>query len=181
MAIQRRLSLNSIDFWSKTWDEYKNGFGNVHGEYWLGNDDIHALTSQRGSEMLVWFFLESFSGEYRNVIYKGFRVENEANNYKLHTGVYSAGKETISSKSILKHDQMLFSTPERENDIHQSQNCASRYKSGFWFSNCYGATPNGAYGDTESLCKERGIHWIDWKGTTECMRQFRILIRKLPA
>ena len=33
-VIQRRLD-DSVDFY-RTWDQYKTGFGNVNGEYWIG-------------------------------------------------------------------------------------------------------------------------------------------------
>ncbi len=35
----------SVDFY-RTWDEYKFGFGNLQGEFWLGNDHIHKITNQ---------------------------------------------------------------------------------------------------------------------------------------
>ncbi|XP_062589450.1 angiopoietin-4-like, partial [Saccostrea cucullata] len=34
----------SVNF-SRDWEEYKNGFGDVHGEFWLGNEILHRLTT----------------------------------------------------------------------------------------------------------------------------------------
>ena len=28
------------------WDDYKYGFGNLTGEYWIGNENLHFLTNQ---------------------------------------------------------------------------------------------------------------------------------------
>ena len=29
-----------------TWTDYKNGFGDLYGEFWFGNDYIHQMTNQ---------------------------------------------------------------------------------------------------------------------------------------
>ena len=42
----------SVNF-NRTWDEYREGFGDLNGDHWLGNKHIHAMTRLRRNELLV--------------------------------------------------------------------------------------------------------------------------------
>jgi ficolin len=43
-VIQRRED-GSVDFY-RDWKAYKTGFGELSGEFWMGNDKIYELTNQ---------------------------------------------------------------------------------------------------------------------------------------
>ena len=79
---QRRID-GSEDFY-RNWTDYKNGFGNLTGEFWLGLDKIHRLT-QSGQNVLR-VDLESFENETRFAIYEKFFVGNETQHYILNVG-----------------------------------------------------------------------------------------------
>ena len=77
----------SVDFF-RNWADYKNGFGSISGEFWLGNDNIHALTSD-GSNVLR-IDMETFDGETRFAEYDGFSVDDNSTNYALRLSSYLA-------------------------------------------------------------------------------------------
>ena len=83
-AFQKRLD-GSVDFY-RGWDDYKRGFGNVNGEFWLGLDKIHRLTKQR-SRLRV--DLEDTTGKTAYAEYDFFGVASENSKYKLSLGIYS--------------------------------------------------------------------------------------------
>ena len=82
---QRRID-GSEDFY-REWSDYKNGFGNLTGEFWLGLDKIHRLTASGQNVLRV--DLESFENERRYAIFKTFLVGNETEDYILNVGQYT--------------------------------------------------------------------------------------------
>ncbi|XP_033367495.1 angiopoietin-4-like [Parus major] len=69
-VIQRRQD-GSVDF-NRTWNEYKEGFGDLHGEFWLGNDNIHRMTSQGDYSLRI--DLEDWNNKHKHAFYQVFRV-----------------------------------------------------------------------------------------------------------
>ena len=78
-VFQKRLD-GSVDFYLK-WADYKSGFGDLNGEFWLGLDKIHRLTLDNNSMLRV--DLEDFEGETRHAEYNLFGVTSEKDNYRL--------------------------------------------------------------------------------------------------
>ena len=84
-VFQRRLD-GSVDFYLD-WESYKNGFGNLKGEFWLGNDNLHGLTAT--DDTILRVDLEDFEGNKRYAVYTTFKVADEADKYRLLIGGYS--------------------------------------------------------------------------------------------
>ena len=82
---QRRLN-GSVDFYLD-WAAYKNGFGNLNGEFWLGNDNLHRLTAADNVTLRV--DLEDFDGKIRYAEYTTFKVADEGDKYRLLIGGYN--------------------------------------------------------------------------------------------
>ena len=84
-VFQKRMN-GSIDFY-RDWADYKRGFGNLNGEFWLGLDKIHRLTSSGGYKLRV--DLEDFAGNAVYAEYHSFEVKSEGTKYQLSIGNYS--------------------------------------------------------------------------------------------
>ena len=78
-VFQRRVD-GSVDFYRK-WTDYKNGFGNLTTEFWLGLDKIHRLSSSEQNVLRV--DLETFENETAYAVYESFSVGNESDGYRL--------------------------------------------------------------------------------------------------
>ena len=91
-VFQKRLD-GSVDFYLN-WTDYKQGFGNLSAEFWLGLDKIHRLTSQTNNKLRVE--LEDFEGNTAYAEYDTFAVADEADNYRLSIEGYDDAGELIS-------------------------------------------------------------------------------------
>ena len=139
------------------WGEYKVGFGNLTGEFWLGLDKIHRLTASRPSELRV--DIEDWSGNNFYAKYGDFVVGDEKSLYRLSAGSYSGS----AGDSFLPHDNFEFSTNDRDNDGDGEGSCAERNGGGWWFRSCHPSNLNGFYlGNKKSW---RGVIWYKNMGT----------------
>ena len=125
------------------WDEYKNGFGDVKGEFWLGNEKIHQLT-EIPSQLRVE--LETVSSGKKYAKYSNFTVTNEVSNYTLFVGFYSG----TAKDYLTYYSGMAFTTKDRDNDKYSSANCAVNYRGAWWFRGCTSGSVylNSNYGDS---------------------------------
>jgi len=84
-VFQKRMD-GSVDFY-RVWTDYKRGFGNLNGEFWLGLDKIHRLSSSGKYKLRV--DLEDFAGNTVYAEYDSFGVGSEGTKYQLSVGNYS--------------------------------------------------------------------------------------------
>jgi ficolin len=76
---------------------YSRGFGNLEGEFWLGNDNLHRLTDQGEYELRV--DLSDFENESSYAYYDSFSIADESDKYRLNLGSFNslstAGKKSV--------------------------------------------------------------------------------------
>ncbi|KAI8513522.1 hypothetical protein Bbelb_078460, partial [Branchiostoma belcheri] len=153
-VIQRRIN-GSIKFF-RPWKDYKEGFGDLEGEFWLGLDNIHALTRSFGSTLLR-IQVETFEGHWHIAQYDGFKVANESENYRMTAGRFTYGSNVPDSFSY--HDGANFSTFDRDNDGDEDVNCGKKEEG----NKCGLSNPNGLYHLGAYEGEENGIYWYFWR------------------
>ena len=89
---QRRQD-GSQDFYLG-WSDYKAGFGDVYGEFWLGLDKIHRLS--KSGQNVLRVDLMDFNGAERYAKYGKFSVADGSDKHRLNIGSYSGNFELKS-------------------------------------------------------------------------------------
>ena len=155
-VIQRRIDGNTNFY--RSWQQYKHGFGKLQGEFWLGNENLYVLSTQAlmegGSELNITMrSTHSWDVTYW-AFYRHFSLDSEAANYKLHIK-YSYG----NADSLTYHDNMEFSTFDRDNDKSATRNCARELHGAWWYNACAESNLNGFYDTREHGRKAEKVDW----------------------
>ncbi|XP_017047713.2 ryncolin-2-like [Drosophila ficusphila] len=163
-----RRTDGSEDFF-RDWNDYKNGFGKLENEFFLGLDKLHAITSLQSQELLV--LLEDNEGDRRYQLYDNFRIGSEQDGFALESLGNTSGN---AGDAMATHLGQKFTTKDRDNDKHATLNCATNYNSAWWYNACHHSNLAGKYGDNTH---GKGINWYQFKGHTYSLKRAQMMIR----
>uniref|UniRef100_A0A2K6U2C6 Angiopoietin 2 n=1 Tax=Saimiri boliviensis boliviensis TaxID=39432 RepID=A0A2K6U2C6_SAIBB len=168
--IQRRED-GSVDF-QRTWKEYKAGFGDPSGEYWLGNEFVSQVTNQQRYVLKILF--KDWEGNEAYSLYEHFYLSSEELNYRIHLKGLTGTAGKISSISQPGND---FSTKDADNDRCICK-CSQMLTGGWWFDACGPSNLNGMYyPQRQNTNKFNGIKWYYWKGSGYSLKATTMMIR----
>ncbi|CAC5377476.1 Fibrinogen-like protein A,Ryncolin-4,Angiopoietin-related protein 7,Angiopoietin-related protein 1,Ficolin-3,Ficolin-1-B,Techylectin-5A,Ficolin-2,Ryncolin-1,Tenascin-R,Fibrinogen-like protein 1,Angiopoietin-1,Fibrinogen C domain-containing protein 1-A,Tenascin-N,Ryncolin-3,Tenascin,Fibroleukin,Fibrinogen C domain-containing protein 1,Fibrinogen gamma chain,Ryncolin-2,Angiopoietin-related protein 6,Techylectin-5B,Angiopoietin-related protein 2,Angiopoietin-2,Microfibril-associated glycoprotein 4,Ficolin-1-A len=168
-VFQRRLN-GKVSF-NRGWSDYKDGFGTLKSEHWLGNEKLHNLTSQGSYELLI--MMEDFSNENRYAKYTNFKIGDEKTKFKMTFSTYTGD----AGDSLAHHNGRKFSTKDQDNDDHSGP-CAKWHKGGWWYGACHTANLNGLYLAGNDSASTIGINWKAWKGYNYSLESTTMMIRR---
>lgn len=169
LVIQRRFD-GSIDF-NRNWTEYRDGFGSIEGEFWIGLEIVHRLTKHRNCMLLIE--LQDLNGKYVYAQYDGLEIGSEEEKYSLNKlGKYSG---TAGDSLSRHHKGMMFSTKDNDNDKDPRKNCAVYVTGAWWFRSCLDSNLNGLYLDEN---KRKTITWYNYKKKLGGFKSTRMMIRE---
>ncbi|KAG8228055.1 hypothetical protein J437_LFUL007225 [Ladona fulva] len=171
-VIQNRYE-GTVDFF-RDWRDYKNGFGNLAGEFWLGLEKLHLITNTKVYELLIQ--LEDFDSQKAAAKYNSFAIASEAEGYQITLlGDYQGD----AGDSLSYHVGMKFSTHDFDQDEWLDGNCAQSRSGAWWYKGCEASNLNGRYlnGHLPPEYENQGIYWQDWLGPQYSLMKSRMSIR----
>ena len=132
----------SEDF-NRLWADYKFGFGNRCGEFWLGLDTMHSLTT--GGSYGLRVFLEAWNGDQFWSEYSSIMIGPESDKFRLTISGYTPHPTQPAGDSMTVHNNRLFTTEDQDNDNAVVYNCASAWNGGWWYDQGAVAKATGLY------------------------------------
>ena len=161
-VIQTRIDAST--HFGRSWNHYKDGFGDPNKNYWAGNEHIFYLTNQANYSLKI----DMIDTDNRMWIaeYKEFSISNEQNKYALHVDSYSGN----ATNSLKYSNNMAFSTMDSDNDM-SSTHCAKFYTSGWWYKHCHYSNLNGRYSVGSVWFNNELDEWIQMKYTSMKIRR----------
>lgn len=157
-----RREERQLDF-NRTWEEYRDGFGSLAADHWLGLDKLHLLTSSRAYELRFRVRLENGSVYYH--FYKDFVVRDQSAGYSFILGITDDMDRELGD-CLTPLMGASFSTYDNDSDGDNTTNCAQRHGAGWWFlgANCSSCNPLGPFINDTRLGVEAEAFWTDKMG-----------------
>lgn len=153
-VILRRVNGEGVPF-EQPWIQYRNGFGDLFYNFWLGLEKMRRLTKSANMELYIGLQRDG-SGDSQKACakYKVFEVGAESDHYPLFVDQFDdLDGNCVAGDSLSSHFNQPFTTVDMDND-DSHVNCAKLYASGWWFKNCQESNLNGKY--------DGGILWPAW-------------------
>ncbi|XP_071795550.1 ryncolin-2-like [Asterias amurensis] len=171
IVFQRRQD-GSVDFY-RNWTEYQSGFGDLHNEFWLGNDILRDLTGSGQWQLRV--DMDDWQSNRAWASYGEFAVTGDK--YTLHVGSYDA--QSTAGDSMAFSNGRAFTTKDKDNDAVSSYNCAEFYTGAWWYSGCHHTNPNGEYYEQADVSFGQGITWKYWTGQYYSLKKYNMKLRQV--
>ncbi|XP_035907033.1 fibrinogen-like protein 1 [Anopheles stephensi] len=169
-VIQNRQD-GSTDFY-RGYSEYRSGFGEFDGgDYWLGLDRIHNITSSGEYELFI--LLEDFEKNVTYARYDNFEIGSGNDFYPITKLDGYSGSAGDSYGSVVG---VLFSAYDLDLDNSES-NCAVSNRGAWWYTDCGQSNLNGLYlkglsGGTT------GMFWETFRGVNYSLKKSRMMVKR---
>eukprot|EP00058_Branchiostoma_floridae_P019755 XP_002605245.1 hypothetical protein BRAFLDRAFT_60409 [Branchiostoma floridae] len=148
-VIQRRVN-GSVSF-EKSWDDYRDGFGYVNGEFWLGLENIYNIVSQNTYDLRI--DLEDWDNKTAYAQYSNFNISNAFDRYRLSVGDYRG-----TAGDALNHEDL-----NTDGDFEYTHNRrvfhVESKRGGWWHEHTGICNLNGPYIEAKVPYRWDNIYW----------------------
>lgn len=134
-VIQHRFD-GSVDF-ANNWNMYVRGFGKTDGEFWMGNQLIYYLTTEKKNSLKIE--MTDLDGKLWVAEYEKFILLDDEK-FTLSVDGYHGN----ATDGLGYGNRMGFSAIDKDND-GASSHCAMYYMAGWWYKHCHYGNLNGRY------------------------------------
>lgn len=160
----------SVNFY-RSWRKYRNGFGSLEGEFWLGLEKINRLSRTMPHRLRI--DLTDFQNVHKFATWNTFMVDDEAHLYTLTARGFRDGG---IGNSLRYHSGRPFSTFDRDNDAW-ANNCASYFHGAWWYGACHHSNLNGKYYAAPGKHPNNyadGADWLTFRGHFESSQKVQM-------
>ena len=106
----------SVDFYQDL-TAYTQGFGDVNGEYWLGLDALHAMTSAKTYQLRA--DMSDWDGVTAHSLHAFMEVTDASDDYRLTVGAFLGGDG--GDCLLVQNQNMPFTTKDVDRDYHRKK------------------------------------------------------------
>ncbi|PAA65244.1 hypothetical protein BOX15_Mlig005727g1 [Macrostomum lignano] len=149
VVFQRHLD-NSLSF-AQNWHGYVKGFGDPSGNYWMGLEQLLAMTKDRHCQ-LIYEGVRIDNGKLMRGTFKRFGLHGADENYKLVLEDQEPGGDLWKGTAEY-FNAMQFSTFDADNDKYKGE-CTKEqgHNAGWWYKDCHRLNPNSWITTSPSFC-----------------------------
>ena len=131
ILMQQNLCDGSQNF-KRHWIEFRNGFDDSHGNFWVGNEKLHQLTSSarwklrieiQAADTKIWYYAE----------YSSFTLNSESDSYRIRVSGYS-GTAGDAFRNNFQVDWIT--NGYRFSTFDSDQSPGSCPGNGWWWNSC---------------------------------------------
>ena len=171
LVFLRRID-NTEDFPNRVWQNYRDGFGDLTGSFWLGLQSLHEITKRPATLRIS---LEDWDGNKRYAMYTEFSISGEADGYRLSIGAYSGD----AGNSLAYSNGSKFSTINWEQDSSSTWHCSQDFGGAWWYNNCMNSQLTGHYYASGEHKREykAGLYWYHWRGRYYSYKRAEMMLR----
>ncbi|XP_050511903.1 microfibril-associated glycoprotein 4-like isoform X4 [Diabrotica virgifera virgifera] len=169
--IQKRFD-GSQDFYLP-WRDYKFGFGDLVGEFWIGLENIYHMTAFDRNELLIELTDTDKNTSYAQ--YSTFSIGCEKDGYPLKELTGYSGN---AGDSLTSHINAKFTTLDVDQDKDPG-NCAQNHEGAWWYTACFNSNLNGKYMTLvlPGAYLTHGLNWHALKNSYVNLAGSRMMIR----